>query len=116
MRSGAGDGDIYLKVTVLPHASFRRDGDNLRTVVPIDLYTAILGGEVRVPTLERPLVLTIPPSTPNGKVFRLSKQGMPRLKSPDERGDLHVEVEVMLPTNLSGEERELFEKLRSLSH
>ena len=114
MRSGADHGDIYLKVTVLPHHLFRRNGDNLRTLVTVDLYTAVLGGEVEVPTLERPLVLTIPPGTRNGKTFRLRGQGMPHLKEPDQRGDLYAEIEVSLPTKLSDKERELFEELRRL--
>ncbi|HMN27234.1 MAG TPA: J domain-containing protein, partial [Caldilineaceae bacterium] len=88
MRGASGQGDIVLKIEVMPHPTFSRDGDDLRVKVTVDLYTALLGGEVQVPTLERPLVLTVPASTPNGKVFRLRGQGMPHLKQPDMRGDL----------------------------
>ena len=114
---GAGNGqrgDLYLKVEVLPHPTFQRDGDDLRVDVPVDLYTAILGGEVEVPTLERPVMLKIPPETPNGKTFRLRGLGMPNLRNPDRRGDLYARVNVQLPRNLSEREKELFRQLRDL--
>jgi curved DNA-binding protein len=113
-RGGGQAGDLYLKVEILPHPSFSRDGDDLKTSVPVDLYTAILGGAIQVPTLEKPVELTIPPETANGKVFRLRSLGMPNLKNPQERGNLYVTVQVQLPRNLSQPERELFEKLRQL--
>jgi curved DNA-binding protein len=113
-RGGGQAGDLYLKVEVLPHPSFSRDGDDLKTTVPVDLYTAILGGAIQVPTLEKSVELTIPPETANGKVFRLRGLGMPNLKSPQERGNLLVTVQVQLPRNLSQPERELFQQLRTL--
>jgi curved DNA-binding protein len=67
-----------------------------------------------VPTLERPVELTIPPETNNGRVFRLRGLGMPQLKNPKECGNLYACVEVKLPTNLSKNEKELLEKLRAL--
>ncbi len=113
-RNGGKPGDLYLKINVLPHARFQREGDNLRLKLPVDLYTMILGGEVQVPTLDRPLILNIPPETDNGKVFRLRGKGMPNLKKPDQRGDLYVEVSAKLPKNLTEQEKELFQKLRAL--
>jgi curved DNA-binding protein len=98
----------------VPHAVFQRDGDDLRLSVPVDLYTALLGGQVEVTTLERPLRLTIPPETNNGRVFRLRGQGMPRLRQPDQRGDLFATVEVQLPRDLSDQEKQLFEQLRQM--
>jgi curved DNA-binding protein len=113
--SGGGPaGDLYLKIEVLPHPKFTREGDDLKTTVPVDLYTAILGGSIQVPALDRTVELTIPPETANGKVFRLRNLGMPKLKNPQERGNLYVTVQVQLPRNLSQQERELFEKLRAL--
>jgi DnaJ-class molecular chaperone len=114
MRGAGGQGDLLLKVEVLPHATFTREGDDLRVKVPVDLYTLLLGGEARVPTLERPLVLTIPGGTANGKVFRLRGQGMPHFRHTDQRGDLMAEITVALPTHLSEEERRLFSRLREL--
>jgi curved DNA-binding protein len=113
MRRGPA-GDIYLRVTVAPDNRFTRDGDDLRVRVPVDLYTAVLGGETEVPTLERPVVLRIPAGTQSGKTFRLRGLGMPELKQPDRRGDLFAEVEITVPTNLSAEERRHFEELRRL--
>ncbi|HSM57920.1 MAG TPA: J domain-containing protein [Candidatus Sulfomarinibacteraceae bacterium] len=113
--SGGGEaGDLYLRVNVLPHEQIDRDGDNLQVTVPVDLYTAILGGTVVVPTIDREVKLTIPPETENGKVFRLSGLGMPRLRQPDERGDLYAVLEVQLPQDLSEREKELYNELRDL--
>lgn len=112
MRGAGGQGDILLKVEVLPHRQFQREGDNLRVTVPVDLYTAVLGGETQVPTMDRPVMLTIPAGTQGGKVMRLRGLGMPTLKNPDQRGDLLVELQLTVPTDLSERERELFTTLR----
>ena len=109
---GASDGDVLLRVEVAPHAQFKRDDDNLTVSVPVDLYIALLGGEVQVPALERPVALKIPAGTQNGKTFRLRGLGMPHLRNPDQRGDLLAMVDVRLPTRLSERERQLFEELR----
>ena len=112
--SSGQSGDLYLKIEVLPHAVFERDGDDLKVNVPVDLYTALLGGKIQVPTLERSVELTIPPETPNGKVFRLRGLGMPHVRKPEEKGNLFASVQVQLPRKLSPEEIELFEKLRGM--
>jgi curved DNA-binding protein len=111
---GGQAGDLFLKIEVLPHSTFERDGDDLKVTIPVDLYTALLGGKVMVPSLERPAELTIPAETNNGRVFRLRGLGMPLLKNPKERGNLYACVEVKLPTKLSQAEKELFEKLKAL--
>jgi curved DNA-binding protein len=111
---GGKAGDLYLKIEVRPHAVFERDGDDLKETVPIDLYTALLGGKVNVPTIDRSVELTIPPETANGRVFRLHGLGMPNLRDPQQRGNLYATVQVQLPHNLSEEERQLFQKLRGL--
>ena len=108
---GGRPGDLYLKVTVLPHPIFKRQGDDLHCEVPVDLYTAVLGGEVRVPTLEGDVMLKIPPGTQGGQTFRLRGKGMPNLRNPRQRGDLYVKVQVKVPQNLSQRERELFREL-----
>lgn len=113
--AGGEAGDLYLRVEVLPHARFERDGDDLKVTVPIDLYTAVLGGKVAVPTLPQGAVnLTVPAETANGRVFRLRGQGMPQLRNAEQRGDLYATVEVQLPRNLTPEEKVLFEQLRDL--
>ncbi len=114
--AGGQAGDLYLKVTVRPDPRFERKGDDLYTTVPVDLYTMILGGEVRVPTMTGHAVLTIPPGTQNGRTFRLRGKGMPRLRQPGQYGDLYAKTEVRLPTRLSDRERELFEELRRLAN
>jgi curved DNA-binding protein len=117
-QGGQGPGgkasDLYLIIEVLPHPTFERDGDDLKEIIAIDLYTALLGGKVQVPTLDRPVELTIPPETANGKVFRLRGLGMPNLRNPQQRGNLYVTVQVQLPKNLTQEERQLFQRLRDL--
>ncbi len=98
----------------MPHSTFKRDGNNLRVNVDVDLYTVLLGGEVSVPTLERPVILTIKPGSQNGQTIRLREKGMPDLRKKDVRGDLLATLNVQLPKNLSAEEKELFGKLRKL--
>ena len=113
---GGQAGDLYLKIDVLPHPVYQREGDDLTVNLNVDLYTVILGGKVNVPTLERPVELTIPPGAANGKKFRLRGLGMPNLRNPEQRGNLYAIIQVQLPQNLSEEERKLFEKLRELRH
>lgn len=111
---GGPDGshaDLYLVIEVLPDPRFERQGDDLYTDVTLDLYTAVLGGETRVPTLDGAVVLTIPPGTQPGKSFRLSGRGMPQLRSPSTRGDLYARIKVQLPRSLTPEQRKLFEEL-----
>jgi len=110
---GGAKGDLYLVVKVLPHRRFERKEDDLYVDVSVPLVIAVLGGEVEVPTLKGKLALKIPPETQNGKVFRLSGQGMPHL-GDSSRGDLLAKVMVVLPTKLRQEERKLFEQLRIL--
>ncbi len=112
--SGGQAGDLYLKVKVLPHPLFTREGDDLRTTVPVSLYDALLGGEVDVAAIDRRVKLKIPPETENGKVFRLKGLGMPNLRKHREKGDLLVKVDVKLPKNLTKEEKQLFHELRGL--
>lgn len=99
-------GDIYLVIKVLSHPIFERRGDDLHCEVPVDLFTALLGGEVRVPTLDGPVALRIPAGSQSGRVFRLAGQGMPRLKTAG-RGDLYARLRVTLPEKLSDEELRL---------
>jgi curved DNA-binding protein len=109
---GGPSGDLYLRIKVAPHPRFKREKDDLHVMLTVDLYTAILGGEVEVPTLSRAVQLKIPSLTQNGKTIRLRGLGMPKVKKPKERGDMLVLVDVKLPEQLSDEERKLFEQLR----
>jgi curved DNA-binding protein len=97
-------GDLYLRVKVLPNPTFERRGDDLYCDVTVDLFSALLGGEARVPTLAGTMSLRIPPGTQAGRSFRLTGQGMPKLGTPSERGNLYAKVRVKLPENLSDQE------------
>jgi len=110
---GARGGDLYLIVTVKPHPTFERRGDDLYVGVSVPLAVAMLGGEVKVSTLKGKVALKIPPETQNGRTFRLAGQGMPHL-GKSSRGDLMARVRVVLPDKLSAEEKELFKKLGEL--
>jgi len=108
---GGPRGDLMLVVSVRPDPLFERKGDDLYVDVEVDLVKAMLGGEATVPTPDgRKLILTIPPETQNGRVFRLGGKGMPRLRG-EGSGNLFARVKVLLPMRLSGEERALFEQL-----
>lgn len=110
---GGVKGDLYLVTSVKPHRLFRRRGDDLYVDVSVPLMVAMLGGEVKVTTPRGRLSLKIPPETQNGRAFRLAGQGMPHLGN-SSRGDLLARVKVVLPTKLTDEEKELFQKLGRL--
>ncbi len=109
--SSAG-GEFNLLVTVLSHGRFERNGDDLNTTVDVTLLDAVLGGKATVKTLRGQIELTLPPETQNGRRFRLAGQGMAKLNDPERRGNLYAEINVSLPTNLTDEQRHLFEQLR----
>jgi curved DNA-binding protein len=107
-------GDLFLVVSVKPHSEFERKGDDLSTTVAVSLSTAVLGGEVQVPTPKGTrLALKIPSESQNGQRFRLAGQGMPRLGGSGH-GDLYAELKVQLPRDLTERERDLFRELASL--
>ncbi|GCE16051.1 DnaJ C-terminal domain-containing protein [Tengunoibacter tsumagoiensis] len=106
----AGNGDLYLLVHLLPDEHFVREGTTLHERIDVPLTTAMLGGEVAVPTPDgRRLMLRIPPGTANGRSFRLRGKGMPQLGKAEVRGDLYADVSVQLPTQLTQQQRQLFE-------
>lgn len=113
-RRGARPGDLYLHITVKPHPVFKRESDNLRCNVDVDMYTAVLGGQVRVATLNSEVLLRIPAGTNSGKTFRLRGKGMPNPRNPQQLGDLLVTVQIHVPQELSSREQELFEELARL--
>ncbi|MCJ7660882.1 MAG: J domain-containing protein [Anaerolineales bacterium] len=113
--AGGEAGDLYLKVEVLPDNKFTREEDDLKISLTVDLFTFLLGGSVDVATIDKTVKLKIPKGTANGKVFRLRGLGMPKLRSPEERGDLYATVEAKLPDNLSDAETELVKKWQNIS-
>ncbi len=111
MRGGQA-GDLYLKVKVAADPRFERKDNDLYVTTPVDLYTAVLGGEVRVPTMNGEVTLKIPAGSQNGQTFRLRGKGMPKIGQAGEHGDLYARLDVRLPTKLTPRQRELFEQLR----
>lgn len=117
--NGGAAGDLVLELHILPDARFTRDETTpttLRTTVDVPLYTAVLGGEVVVPTPDgKRLFVKVPPETQNGRPIRLANKGMPLVvNQPGKRGDLIATLRVHLPTHLSDEEKRLFAQLRAL--
>ena len=108
---GSKPGDLLLRIAVASHPVYEREGNNLRRDVEVGLYVAVLGGAVRVQTLDGDVSLKIPAGTNSGKVFRLRAKGMRDLHGPDRRGDLLVKVQVQVPAELDARERELFQEL-----
>ncbi|HEU5441392.1 MAG TPA: DnaJ C-terminal domain-containing protein [Ktedonobacterales bacterium] len=105
----AGNGDLLLRIQVLPDRHFERNGLDLRTRVETPLVTCMLGGEVAVPLPNgKRVMLKIPVGTQNGRVFRLRDKGMPALRG-EQRGSLYAEVAVHLPTKLTDEQKRAFE-------
>ncbi len=111
---GRPSGALYLRISVLPQSVFERQGADLYCEVAVDVYTAVLGGEVPVQTPSGQVMLKIPPETQSGKRFRLRGLGMPSLKKPKTKGDLYADVRITLPKQLNEHEKELFSQLASL--
>ncbi|MFO8101450.1 MAG: J domain-containing protein [Dehalococcoidia bacterium] len=113
--AGGPAGDLYLVTRIQPNSKFERSGDDLITGISVPLTTAVLGGEVDVPTIDgKRLKLKVPAETQNGKRIRLKGKGMPMLNKREARGDLYAEVKVVLPNRISERERQIFEELAEL--
>ncbi len=110
---GEPPGDLLLSVRLLPHPVFRLEGQDLYATLDVPAPIAVVGGKVRAPTLEGPVEVTIPPRTQAGKKLRLKGKGFP---GPHGRGDLYLEVRVVIPEHLTPEEEELWRKLKEVRH
>jgi len=102
--------DLYLVLDVSPDSAFDRQSDDLHTQIGVDVFTAMLGGEISVDTLSGKVILTIPPGTQPEQVFRLAGRGMPQLKNPQVKGDLFVRIKVQVPRQLSAKKKSLLEE------
>jgi len=111
--NGGPNGDLYITFNIPADPDFIRIGDDLKTKVVIDLYTAVLGGDVKVNTLDGSVNLKVKPGTQNGMTVRLKGKGFPVYKKEGQFGDLFVTYEVKLPTNLTQRQKELFEQLKN---
>ena len=114
--AGAGPNglDLYLVINVLEDKRFERRGNDLHTTAFASVFTAILGGEADVETLEGKVKLSIPAGTQTEQIFRLAGRGMPHLKNPTDKGDLYVRLKVQIPKYLSEKQRELLEEASKL--
>jgi curved DNA-binding protein len=110
--AGGPKADLYLLIKVADDPRFELKGIDLHTEVSIDLYTAVLGGEVTVQTLSGNVVLTIPAGIQPGQSIRLAGRGIPRLKSPNVKGDLFAHIKVKIPSNLTPRQKALFQELK----
>ena len=115
LQTGERD-DLYLVLEVADDARFERKGDNIHTTAALDLYTAILGGEITITTLSGKIMLTIPPGTQPDQVFRVSGRGMPHMKDPQTHGDLFVKVKIQIPQRLTQQQKQLFEQLARMQN
>jgi curved DNA-binding protein len=109
---GPQKSDLYLVINLAPDPVFEMQGHDLHTETPLEMLTAVLGGEVQVATLAGDVLLNIPAGTQPGQIFRLAKRGMPLLQNPKINGDLYVRVKIQIPRNLSAHEKSLYEQLR----
>lgn len=114
-NKGGSPGDLYAFISVEPHPLFNRDGANLYYRTGISFIQAILGDEIKVPTLYGEATLKIPPGTQPNTNFKLKEKGMPYLNKR-ERGDLYVLVEVKIPTKLSKDQEELLKRFRTYAN
>ena len=111
-NQGIGGGDLYLKITVSPHPFFRLEMSDICCELPLTPCEAVLGGDVEVPTLDGRVKMKLPAGVPSGKRLRLGGKGYPT--GNGDRGDQLVEIVVVIPKEISEEERELYEKLRQV--
>lgn len=113
--NGGPSGDLYIKFIINNDTPFKRLKNDLYRTIDIDLYTAILGGTIIVDTIDGKIRININPGTQNGSKIKLKGKGFPVYKSDNESGDLILSLNVLIPTSLSPEEKELFSRLASLN-
>lgn len=112
--NGGPKGDLYITFTVENHTNFKLDKHNLYATVNLDLFIAILGGEITADTFDGKVKLTVKPGTQNGTKVKLKGKGFPVYKKEGEFGDLYLTYQIQIPTNLSEKEKELFTELAKL--
>jgi curved DNA-binding protein len=113
VNSSGQAGDLLLAIEVAEDNRFERKVDDIYTETGIDLFTAVLGGQVNVATPAGNVLLTIPAGTQPGQTFRLAGRGVPHLKNPKEFGDLFVRIKVQIPRQLTSQQKALFEQIKN---
>lgn len=112
--NGGPNGDLYIKFAIINNTKFQREGDNLYSTIELDLYTAMLGGEIVAETFDGKVKLKVAPETQTGTKVRLKGKGFPVYKKEGKFGDLIFTYSIQNPTNLTAEEKKLFEELQKL--
>ena len=111
--NGGPNGDLFITFAINNTTKFKREGSHLYTTIELDLYTAILGGDITIDTMTGQVKLPVKPETQGGTQVKLKGKGFPVYKKEGEFGDLFVTYKITLPTNLSEKEKELFKELAS---
>lgn len=112
--NGGPAGDLYIAFSIANDTGFKRDGSDLYGTVKLDLYAAVLGGEVTIDTLNGKVKIKVKPETQNGTKVKLKGKGMPVYKKENEFGDLYITYDIQIPTNLTEKQKKLFEELRDM--
>lgn len=112
--NGGPNGDLYITFSIANHSKFKRLGNDLYTTVELNLYTAVLGGEITIDTLDGKVKLKVKPETQNGSKIKLKGKGFPVYKSEGHFGDLIITYEIKIPQNLTDKEKALFTELSKL--
>jgi curved DNA-binding protein len=112
--NGGPNGDLYITFSISNDPRFKRLGNNLYTTCDLDLFTAVLGGEITLDTLSGKIKLSVKPETQNGTRIKIKNKGFPVYKSKDQYGDLYITYAIKIPTNLSPKQRELFTELQKI--
>ena len=105
--NGGPNGDLYITFSIANHPRFKRLGNNLYTTVDLDLYTAVLGGEITIDTLNGKVKLKVKPETQNGTKIKLKGKGFPVYKNEGIFGDLYITYSIKIPTNLTEKQKEV---------
>ena len=113
--NGGPNGDLYITFVIADDPTFKRTGNDLHATVDLDLYAAVLGGEIAVDTMDGKVKLKVKPETQNGTVTRLKGKGFPVYKKEGEFGDLYITYSVKIPTHLTEKQKELFKELQKIS-
>jgi curved DNA-binding protein len=112
--NGGPNGDLYISFSIASHPMFKRLENNLYVTVDLDLYIAVLGGEITIDTLSGKVKLKVKPETQNGSKVKLKGKGFPVYKSEGQFGDLFISYNIKIPTQLNDKQRELFKRLSEL--
>ena len=110
--NGGPNGDLYIQFSIFNNSKFKRDKDNLHVIVDLDLYTALLGGQLMVNTFDGKVKLTIKPETQNETKVKLKGKGFPKYKKEGQFGDLFITYQLKIPTKLNEKEKELIKELQ----